>query len=155
MSDRISDDIAYFGRFLKYDFWRAIFLLKSKVSGFPETFTREEAVRFDENGEPVFKEIKKPAWELIEFSFPTTEVSDPQARAKAFYGVKHGSLYDTAGIPNETLVQKMGFGNYRRLRLKHATEEKRYPKIIPTMDNEKWQEETRGEKKVVKKETNE
>ena len=31
-SDRISDEIAWFQRFLKYDFWGSIFLLKSKIS---------------------------------------------------------------------------------------------------------------------------
>ena len=154
MSDRISDDIAYFERFLKYDFWRAVFFLKSKISDFPETFERNEAIDFDEDGEPVFKKLKKRAWELVEFNFPTTEVSDPESRAKAFYGVKHGSLYDTAGVPNATLLKRMGFGNYRRLRLDHATEEQRFPKLIPTVDAESWQEKTRGEKRGVANQEN-
>ena len=32
MTDRISDEIAYFDRYLKYDFWSAIFFIRSKLA---------------------------------------------------------------------------------------------------------------------------
>ncbi len=44
MSDRISDEVAYFERFLKYDFYRAVFHIKSKISGFPDSFLIKEAI---------------------------------------------------------------------------------------------------------------
>ena len=46
MSDRTADEIAYFDRFLKNDFWGSIFFLKNKVAGFPAFFKQEECVGY-------------------------------------------------------------------------------------------------------------
>lgn len=140
MSDRISDEVAFFERFLKYDFYAAIFYLKSAVSNFPDVFTVKECVDFDEDKEPIMRNVKKKPQFLIDISFPTSEVIDAESRAKAYLGVKHASLFDTMGIPNAELSKKLGFGSYKRLRLAHATEKEKYPELIPTMDAEAYQE---------------
>jgi len=151
MSDRTSDEIAYFERFLKYEFYRAIFFLKSKVSDFPEVFPIKMAVDFDDKQKPIFKKIKRKPEFLIDITFPGSEVTDAESRARAYLGVKHGSIYDTLGIPNNDIAKKLGFGNYRKLRLIHATEEERYPKLEPPIDAAGEQLDTEGKKKLLKK----
>jgi hypothetical protein len=135
MSDRTSDEIAYFDRFLKFDFYRAIFFLKSKVSSFPEIFTVKMAIDFDNKQEPIFKKVKRRPEFLMDVSYPISEVVDAEARAKAYLGVKHGSVNDTLGIPNNEIAKKLGFGNYRRLRLLRETEKDRYPALEPPVDS--------------------
>jgi hypothetical protein len=71
---------------------------------------------------------------LIDISFPTSEMNDVEGVARAFLGVKHGSTFETLGIPNEYIAKKMGFSNYRRLRLKHATEMDNYPELALSVD---------------------
>ncbi|MFA5398425.1 MAG: hypothetical protein WC346_20600 [Methanogenium sp.] len=134
MSDRTSDEISYFERFLRFDFYRAIFFLKNKVAGFPEKFKVRKAVDF-KNQKPVFKNVDKKPEMLIEISFPVSELSDSETRAKAYLGVKHGSVYDVLGIPNEEIAKKLGFGSYKRMRLRQATEEERFPELLPPVDS--------------------
>lgn len=150
MSDRTSDEIAYFGRFLRYDFWGAIFFLKSRINNFPEFFQVKQAVDF-ENQKPVFKKLKRRPEQLIEINFPMSEINDAQARARAYYGVKHPALSDVAGVPNSKLIEKLGFGNYRKLRLLFETEKEKYPELILPMDQESWQESTEAEPSRDKK----
>ncbi len=150
MSDRTSDEIAYFERFLRYDFYRAVFFLKSKMGKFPEEFSVKEAVDYNDDQEPIFKKVKKKPEELIDISFPVSEVIDAEARARAFLGVKHGSVYDTLGIPNIEIAKKLGFGNYRRLRLLRETEVKKYPELAPPVDSGLEQLEP-GNKRLAKK----
>ena len=133
MSDRISDEISYFDKFLKYDFYRAVFYLKAAVTDFPRLFPVRTAVDYKDK-EPVFEEVMKPPEFLIDVTYPESEVNDTETKARAFLGVKHGSVYDTLGIPNEVIAKKMGFGNYRRLRLAQATEEEKYPELAPELD---------------------
>ena len=133
MSDRIMDEIAYYERFLRYDFYRAVFFLMSKVSNFPEKFSVKTAVDFKAK-KPVFKDIDVKPEQLIDITFPTSEVVDAETRARAYLGVKHGSVYDVLGIPNKEIARKVGFGNYRRLRLEQATEEDRFPELLPPVD---------------------
>ena len=140
MSDRVSDEVAYFERYLRYDFWASIFFLKSKIASFPESFTVREAVDF-KNKKPIFKEVKKRPEMLLEISFPTSEVVDAETKARAYLGVKHGSTYDTLRIPNAVIAKQLGHGNYRRLCLEHATEDERYPEIVITADQESVQEQ--------------
>jgi hypothetical protein len=135
MSDRIADEVCYFEKFLRHDFYANIFFLRSNVTDFPEFFTIKQAVSFKEQ-EPVFKKVKKRPEFLIDVTFPTSEVNDMEARARALLGVKHGSTYETLGIPNEEIAKRMGFGNYRRLRLRHATEEDKYPELYLSVDQE-------------------
>lgn len=160
MSDRVSDEIAYFDRFLKYDFYRAVFFLKSAVSKFPRLFSSKEAIDYKDK-KPIFKEIQKPPEFLIDVTYPISEVNDAETRARAFLGVKHGSVYDNLGIPNEEIAKRMGFGNYRRLRLAQATEEDKYPELNPMLDEGGEQMDQQGlnplkkkpgEEKVPKKE---
>jgi len=134
MSDRISDEMAYFERFLKFDFYRSIFFLKSKVSTFPETFSVKTAVDFDDNQEPVFKDIEHKPEFLIDVSFPVSEVHDAETSARAFLGVKHGSVNDVLGIPNAVIAKKMGLGNYRKMRLQDCTEKEKFPELLPPVD---------------------
>ena len=133
MSDRVSDEVAYFDRFQKYDFWSGIFFLKSAVKKFPEFFEVEEAVDFkstekrNEEGEleyqvePIFKKVKRRPEELIDISYPVSETVDYEGRAKAFLGAKHGPMSETLGLPGEDIAKKIGAGNYKRLRLRKAT----------------------------------
>lgn len=150
MSDRVSDEIAYFKRFLIYDFYSSVFFLKSSVSNFPEFFKVRQAVDF-KNRKPIFELVKKRPEFLIDVSFPISEVNDPETRARAFLGVKHGSVYDTLGIPNQEIARKLGLGNYKKLRLMQATEEENYPELVLTADAESVQESTEAEPPNAKK----
>lgn len=155
MSDRISDEIAYFDRYVKYDFWGSVFFLKSVISNFPTHFKRREAIRFDKKGEPVFESVKKRPEELIEISHPISEIADFDSRAKGLLGVKHGPISGTLGIPNRQVADALGFGSYGRNRLRKATEDENYPELIYAIDAESLQEKIEAEppvKKIKKKE---
>jgi hypothetical protein len=160
MSDRISDEISFYEKFLRYDFWGSVFFLKNKISGFSNSFKVRRAVDFkapkdptdsEEDVKPVFAFVKRPPERLLEINFPTSEVIEAESRARAYLGVKHGSTFDTLGIPNREIAKKLGFGNYRRLRLEHATEAAFYPTLIPTLDQESVQEKTEAEPPLAKK----
>jgi len=151
MSDRISDEVVSFERFLQYDFYGAIFLLKNKVGKMPEFFKVRKAVDF-KNEKPIFENVKVKPENLVNISFPVSEVIEAESRARAYLGVKHGSVYDTLGIPNAEIAKKLGFGGYKKLRLEQATEDEMYPELIPTLDAEAVQENKiePGKKGVVK-----
>lgn len=134
MSDRISDEMAYFERFLKFDFYRSVFFLKAKVSDFPEIFSIKTAVDFNDKQEPIFKDVERKPEFLIDVSFPVSEVHDAETSARAFLGVKHGSVNDVLGIPNAVIAKKMGLGNYRRMRLQDCTEKEKFPELSPPVD---------------------
>lgn len=144
MSDRTSDEIAYFERFLKYDLFASIFFLKSSVSDFPSLIKKKEVVDF-KKGEPVFETVSRRPEFFIDITFPVSETNDAEARARAYLGVKHGSTNDTLGIPNSEIAKKMGFGNYKKLRMAHATEQEDYPELILTADAESTQEKSETE----------
>jgi len=133
MADRISDEVSAFEKFLRYDFYGSVFFLRSSVSNFATQFSQKVAVDFKDQ-EPVFKKVQKRPEQLIIISFPTSEMNDAEGVARAYLGVKHGSTNETLGIPNEVIAQKMGFANYRRLRLKHATEAENYPALALSVD---------------------
>lgn len=153
MSDRTLDEMAYFERFLRWDFWRPIFYLMGEVGAFKKYFRVLEVTDFNENQEPVKEYVNRAPWELVEITFPHSEVSDYESRANAFMGVKHGSLNRNLGIPNAEIARKMGFGNYRKLRLKKATEDLRFPELQPEVDQESRQEKEEGEPKKRSKPT--
>jgi len=140
MSDRISDDIAYFERFLRFDFWGNVFFLKQGLGVMKQTFKKRRAIKFDDKGKPVFGNAKVLPEQLIDFSFPVSETTDLEALSKSFLGTKHGPLAETLGIPNSKLAAKMGFGGYGRLRLQKATEDELYPELVYTTDAEAIQE---------------
>jgi len=156
MSDRISDEIAEFERFLRYDLWGNLFYLKATISNFASTFVVREAVDF-KKGEPVFENVKRKPEELLEISFPTSEMIDFESRARAFLGVKHGPIAETLGISNKEIARRMGLGNYGKMRLRKATEDEMYPELSYNVDAESLQEATQGgvepvtQKTVVKR----
>jgi hypothetical protein len=164
MSDRNSDEICWYEKFLRYDFWGNIFFLRSAVSDFPSLFKVKQAVDFkkkkeknpisgqmDEKNEPVFESVQRKPERLLEINFPTSEVNDAEASARALLGVKHGSTNDVLGIPNSEIAKKMGFGNYRKLRLQHASEADRFPNLVANMNAEAMQEKLNAEPPVMNK----
>jgi len=144
MSDRISDEIAYFSRFLRYDFWGSIFFLRSSINKMDKLFSVKRAIGW-KNKEPIFKKVKMLPERLIDFSFPTSEVIDYESRAKGMLGVKHGPISETVGIPISVVAKKMGIGNYGQMRLKKAEEDDIYPELIYTLDAESLQEKVEAE----------
>jgi hypothetical protein len=150
MADRTADEIAFFDRFLKYDFWGAVFFLKSSVSDFKNEYKVREATHFDKDGEPVFGNKKRKAFDLIENSFPISENIDYEGRARGLMGVKHGPATDVLGVPYSEVARRMGFSNYGRMRLRHATEKETYPELIYAVDAESLQETMEAEPKPAK-----
>jgi len=133
MSDRIADEVNAFEKFLRYDFWGSVFFLKSIISKFPTKFSQRRAIDFKAQ-KPIFKDIDKRPEMLLEISFPTSQMNDTEAVARAFLGVKHGSTFETLGVPNAAIAQKLGFNNYKRLRLQQETEKDQYPELALSVD---------------------
>lgn len=100
--------------------------------------------------EPIVETVNWPPHKLLEFSFPVSEVADVESRARAYLGVKHGSVVDTLGIPMEEIARRLGFGSYRTLRLRHATEKETLPALVATVDAEAQQEKTEAEPSPAK-----
>lgn len=157
MSDRTADEIAFFDRWYKYDFWGSIFFLKSAIGKFPYYFKKREAVDFDRNKEPIFRNVKKKPEMFIDVSYPVSETIDFEGRARGLLGVKHGPIAEQAGIANSEVAKRLGFGGYGRQRLRKATEDDKYPELVYEMgvDAESTQEKAEGEKpkSTAKKET--
>lgn len=145
MSDRVSDEITYFERFLCEELFAAIFFLRSAVTNFPTEFKRRVAVSFTKDKTPVMKIKRFPPHRLLEVTFPISQIDDLANQTKAVMGVKHGRLSKTLGIPNAELARKIGFQNYHRLRLDLAAEEDYYPELEPDVDAESLQEIEEGE----------
>jgi hypothetical protein len=140
MSDRISDEVAYFERFLKYDFYGSIFFLKFKLGKMPDFYKVRKVVEFVKK-KPIFETVPIPPAELIDVSFPISETTDMEGRTRALLGVKHGSTYDTLGVSNAYITRKIGIsGNYKKIRMEQATEEENYPDTILTLNQEAQQE---------------
>jgi len=159
MTDRISDEVAYFERFLRHDFWGSIFHLKAALGKFPKEVIVEEAIGFtpaktdddDDDAEPIFDKVKKKPEMLVDFSFPISETLETEGRAKAVLGVKHGPIAETLGIPNKAVASYLGIGGYARQRLRKATEDRKYPELLYNVDAESLQETLEGEpSKTVK-----
>jgi hypothetical protein len=127
-SDRNSDEIAYFDRFLKYDFWGSVFWLRSKMNGFPETFKVKMAVDWKDK-KPVFKKVPRRPDQLIDVSYPISDVIDLETRTKSMLGVKHGPISEQLGIPNKSVASYLGISGYGKARLEKATEDDRYPEL--------------------------
>jgi len=152
MSDRVSDEVAFFDRFLKHDFWSAIFFFKSRLTSFPKTFPVRRAVgwkKVGEEKEPIFKEVQVLPEFLIDIDFPISETLDLEARAKGLLGTKHGPLNASLGIPNKTIAKKIGISGYGTARLRKAEEDDKYPPLQVETDAlaaESRQEIIEGEK---------
>ena len=128
-SDRNSDEIAYFDRFLKHDFWGNIFWLRSSITDFPKTFKKRMAVGW-KNRKPVFKNIPRRPELLIDISYPISDVIDLESRTKSGLGVKHGPISEQLGIPNAEVARRLGIGGYGKARLDKATEDEIYPELV-------------------------
>ena len=163
MSDRTADEVSYFTRFLRHDFWGSIFFLKAAIGKFEETITVEEARSFkiveedvlqpdgttkkEERGEPVFEKVERRPEMLIDFSFPVSETQNLEGRTKAVLGAKHGPISETLGISKKSVSELVGIGGYARQRLVKATEDRSLPKLVYTVDAESIQEKKEGEPK--------
>jgi hypothetical protein len=127
-SDRNSDEIAYFDRFLRYDFWGNVFWLRAQMNGFPETFRVKMAISWKDK-KPEFKKVPRRPEQLIEIAYPISDVIDLDSRTKAMLGVKHGPLSEQLGIPNREVANRLGIGGYGKARLEKATEDDRWPEL--------------------------
>jgi hypothetical protein len=148
MSDRTSDEIAYFDRFWKHDFWSAIFYLRSKVnSSFKLKYKRNVCIGFTKKGKPILKKKTFLAEQCIEVSYPTSETINYSERAKGMLGTKHGPISEQIGTPKSLAANVMGIGNYRTQRMRKAVEDEEYPTLEYEngIDAEKKQEKTEGE----------
>lgn len=150
MSDRISDEIASFERFLKYDFWHSILFLRSQVSTFKFEYSVDDVVGF-KNGKEVIKQVKKPAFVFVDINFPISHTIDFEAITKGLLGVKHGPVSETLGIPNKEIAKWLGINNYGRMRQRKAMEDKKYPELVYAIDAEMLQEKVEGESSATKK----
>ncbi len=153
MSDRMSDEISSFERFLIYDFWHSVFYLRSSVlSSFKFMYKVDDVVGFkisktDKDPEPIMKKVAKPAYELIDINFPVSQTIDLEGIAKGMLGVKHGPVSESLGIANKEIAKRLGINSYGRMRQLHALEKKMYPELIYNVDAESLQETVEGEKK--------
>jgi hypothetical protein len=136
-TDRLQNEIEYFERFLRYDFWRHIFYIKGQLdSKFKTSYKKKEVWGFDENGEPIFRNVEKQVHDLIYFEFPTSEVQNVVDKANAFLGSKHAAVTDALGVPASSVARKLGFTSYPFLRLQKATEEAMYPELRTAEESE-------------------
>ena len=148
MSDRDSDEIAYFDRFYRLDFWGAILYLKHVVAEFPRFFEIMKVVGFEapdttggeKEPKPIWKKIKKKAEKLVHVIYPASEMTDYETKAKGMLGTKHGPLSETVGVPHSEILRRMGFGGHGWLRMQKAEEDAKYPKLVYTQDAESIQE---------------
>jgi len=140
MSDRISDEIAYFRRWLIFDFWSAIFFLRSAIGKFPKLFAMEKGVCFDKDKELVTRTIQRPAEFFVKVSFPVSENIDYAGRVSAGLGVKHASLVEGLGLPKSFVAESIGVADHESAILEKALEDRKYQKLALTADQEAVQE---------------
>lgn len=152
-ADRISDEISYFERFLRYTFWRSIFFLTSKLTSFKTSYKVKEIIAF-KNKKPVTRNVVKEAYELVDFDFPTSEVADAEAKAKAYLGVNHPSVSECLGIPKADIARKLGFNNYAKRRQLYETENETFPDLPTVAELKAQQEMTSGSTSTTDKEEN-
>ena len=103
---------------------------------------------FGKNQEPIFRHVRRRPEQLIDISFPVSEMIDFETRAKGLLGAKHGPIIESLGIPHDEVAKRLGIGGYGRMRLKKATEDEKYPKLVYSFDSdaESLQEKVEGEK---------
>jgi hypothetical protein len=138
-SDRMSDESTFWERFMRYDFWRPVIFLSSVFGKVKKSYKVDRVIGYTKQ-KPEHKKVDTEACELLDFSFPTSAVTDPETVARALLGVKHGSVFSTLGIPLSVVARRLGFGNYKSLRLRFAEEEEQYPTLAPDVDQEATQE---------------
>jgi hypothetical protein len=156
INDRIQDQVADLQRFMIHGFWRGALFLYSKTGHMPWTTSVNKAYKF-ENKKPKFKKVAVEAHKTISINFPTSEMGDLDSKVKALLGVKHGAVTQTLGMSNEDIANRLGFQNYHHSRLKAATEESNYPKLLTAEEVEQREEglSEPGLKKLVPREKDE
>ena len=140
MVEKIADEIDYWHKFLRYDFWGNIFFLKNKIISFKDSYQIKEVIDFDDKQEPIEKMVTKSAEELLQINSPISEIGDMEGKVKALFGVKHASLKEVAGLPMSAMLKRIGFNNYGRLRLDAETEKLKYPELSNGLEQEAFQE---------------
>jgi len=139
-ADRVYHEIAFFERFLKYDLWRSIFILRNKLlPNFSLVYKVKKAYEFKDK-EAKFKNVSFPPWELMDLEFPTSEIGDVEGKTRAYLGVKHPSVVEVLGIPRSIIAKKLGFGKYLKNRLQYETEEEQLPDLPLTAELDSIQE---------------
>lgn len=112
-----------FSGFLKYELLRSCFFAKSKLSDFPETFSKRFISEL-KRGEATWKELDVEPIELVRIELPNIildERADKNANAKL--GSKHGGL-ESLGVSHQLIAKDMGVGDLgRQKRLKLEEEE--------------------------------
>lgn len=166
-SDRIANDIEFFRRFLQNVFFRALFHIAIKFGKLKEKYpvlkvtgykkTNKQVIRILDDGqkesekkeilEPIEKKKQAYAHTLLEFGFPVSEMAATEGKARALLGVKHGSLVETLDLPREDIAKRLGFYNYRSLRLKRSEEQLKYPETLTDLYQEAIQERIEGEQR--------
>jgi hypothetical protein len=128
-NDRISDEVTYWERFLINDFWRGIiFLHHEAVPSFKMEYKVKKTIDF-KNKKP--KQVNKivPAYKRINITFPSSEIVDLEAKARALLGVNHQSVVESLGIPRSKVAKKLGFSDYRGLRYQYEDEDNDLPEL--------------------------
>lgn len=144
-SDRTSDELAQWERFLRWGLWGNVLYLISQVDKrFKYVYKQKKVVDFKKK-KPVTRFVEMEAPYLVEFSFPTSQNQQFSDRVKGFMGVKHSNLAKTLGISYSTIAKELGFSSYDELRRKLAEEDEKYPELKIEEDIEAIQEKTEGE----------
>lgn len=138
LADRIKDHVVEVDRWLIHGFWRGALWLHHKATGMPWEYKIRKAYKFEDK-KPKFKNIMTEAHKTIEINFPISEMGDLEAKARAFMGVKHGSVIETLGLSRTEVANSMGTQNYHQSRLDLATEDERYPKLLTAAEIEMMQ----------------
>ena len=83
---------------------------------------------------------------LIDVIYPMSETIDLEGRMRAVAGTKHPGFSEAIGLPHSLVAKKVGVGGYGYQRLKKATEDEKYPKLLYSCDAESLQEKIGGKK---------
>ena len=138
LADRIKDHVIEVDRWLIHGFWRGILWLNHKATGMPWEYKIRKAYKF-ENQKPKFKNVLTEAHKTVEINFPISEMGDIEGKARAFMGVKHGSVVETLGLSRTEVANSMGTQNYHQARLDLATEDDTYPELVTAAEIEMMQ----------------
>jgi ribulose-phosphate 3-epimerase len=98
-----------------------------------EFYSVREAVGFTDQ-KPKFRTVKKPAYKMIDFEFPTSEISDVEGKARAYLGVKHGSVSEQLGIPKEIIAKIKAAGVKVGVAIKPGTPLSSIDEIVDDLD---------------------
>lgn len=128
-ADRTKDEIEYWERFLRNDLWRSLLFLHSVMNkDFPSVVKMKKTALFKKQ-KPVVKTVSVPAYKLIEFSFPQSEIIELEGRVRALLGVNHQSIVESLGVPRRAVASAIGFSSYKKLRYEYADEEEELPEL--------------------------